>query len=161
MKRNEVSLKDFDVYSGKVDHISFDRSKFSTNGKFNENVINPDSGETKFEGIGVVEYLANNEKSGMCKFCFEDAMWYRRNLISVSNVVKNGHSFVHNKISYKIKIYKQKEGIEYFEAFSPTNKSETFRPFLALAAKEGFTFRPMVVKAASLHPRVDQEVYLE
>ena len=65
------------------------------------------------------------------------------------------------KARYVAKGFKQIEGLEYFETFAPTSKPETFRILLAIAAKQNFTLRQLDVKSAYLHPKIDEEVYLE
>ena len=59
------------------------------------------------------------------------------------------------------KTFKQIEGIEYSDTFAPTSKPETFKILLALSAIENFFLKQMDVKAAYLHPKIDEEVYLE
>ena len=65
------------------------------------------------------------------------------------------------KARYVAKGFKQIEGIEYSDTFAPTSKPETFKILLALSAIENFFLKQMDVKAAYLHPKIDEEVYLE
>ena len=65
------------------------------------------------------------------------------------------------KARYVAKGFKQIEEIEYSDAFAPTSKPETFKILLALSAIENFFLKQMDVKAAYLHPKIDEEVYLE
>ena len=65
------------------------------------------------------------------------------------------------KARYVAKGFKQIEGIEYSDTFAPTSKPETFKILLALSAIENFFLKQMDVKSAYLHPKIDEEVYLE
>ena len=57
--------------------------------------------------------------------------------------------------------FKQVEGLEYFEAFEPTCKPETFRILLQLSTKQGHVMHQFDVKTAFLHSPIEEEVYLE
>ena len=65
------------------------------------------------------------------------------------------------KARYVAKGFKQIEGIEYFETFAPTSKPETFRMLLAISAQENLKLRQLDVKSACLHPKIEEEVFLE
>ena len=65
------------------------------------------------------------------------------------------------KARYVAKCFKQIEWIEYSDTFAPTSKPETFEILLALSAIENFLLKQMDVKAAFLHPKIDEQVYLE
>ena len=65
------------------------------------------------------------------------------------------------KARYVAKGFKQIEGIEYSDTFAPTNKHETFKILLALSAIKNFFLKQLDVKEAYLHPKIDEEVYLE
>ena len=65
------------------------------------------------------------------------------------------------KARYIAKGFKQIEGTDYSETFAPTSKPETFRLIFSLAAKENFILRQMDVKSAYLHPKIEEESYLE
>ena len=65
------------------------------------------------------------------------------------------------KARYVAKGFKQIEGIKYSDTFAPTSKPETFKILLALSAIENFFLKQMDVKAAYLHPKIDEVVYLE
>ena len=65
------------------------------------------------------------------------------------------------KARYVAKSFKQTEGIKYSDTFAPTSKPETFKILLALSAIENFFLKQMDVKAAYLHPKINEEVYLE
>ena len=87
-----------------------------------------------------------------------------RNIIPGRWVYKIKHDSNGNidkfKARYVAKGFKQIEGIEYCDTFAPTSKPETFKFLLALSAIENF-LKQMDVKAAYLHPKIDEEVNLE
>ena len=62
---------------------------------------------------------------------------------------------------YVAKSFKQIEGIECSDTFAPTSKPETFKNLIALSAIWNFFLKQMDVEAAYLHPKIDEEVYLE
>ena len=88
-----------------------------------------------------------------------------QNIIPGRWVYKNKHDSNGNidkfKARYVAKGFKQIEGNDYSDTFAPTSKPETFKILLALSAIENFFLKQMDVKAAYLHPKIDEEVYLE
>ena len=66
-----------------------------------------------------------------------------------------------NKARHVAKVFKQVEGLDYFETFASTCKPETFRILLQLSAKQGHEMHQFDVKNAFLHSPVLEEVYLE
>ena len=63
-------------------------------------VTNPDGGNTKVLGIEEVEVLAKDVKRRTKPLILKKALYvpgYRTNLISVSNIIDNGHKVVHEK----------------------------------------------------------------
>ena len=64
------------------------------------------------------------------------------------------------KAGYVAMSFKQVEGLDYFETFAPTCKSETFRIFLQLSAKQGHVMQQFDVKNVFMHSPIE-EVYLE
>ena len=65
------------------------------------------------------------------------------------------------KARYVATGFKQVEGLDYFETFAPTCKSETFRILLQLSVKQGHVMHQFDVKTAFLHSPIEEEVYLE
>ena len=71
----------------------------------------------------------------------------------------NKNGAIKNKARYVAKVFKQIDGLEYFDTFSPTSKRESFRNLLFLAARENLVLREMNVKSAYLHSKTEQEFY--
>ena len=65
------------------------------------------------------------------------------------------------KARYVATGFKQVEGLDYFETFAPTCKSETFRILLQLSVKQGHVMHQFDVKTVFLHSPIEEEVYLE
>ncbi|GJZ26773.1 putative ribonuclease H-like domain-containing protein [Tanacetum coccineum] len=64
-------------------------------------------------------------------------------------------------LQFKIqKGYRQDEGIDYDEVFSPVARIEAIRIFLAFASYMGFIVYQMDVKSAFLYGTIDEEVYV-
>ncbi|GJX19621.1 retrovirus-related pol polyprotein from transposon TNT 1-94 [Tanacetum coccineum] len=57
--------------------------------------------------------------------------------------------------------FRQEEGIDYDETFSPVARLEAIRIFLAYAAYMGFMVYQMDVKSAFLNGRISEEVYVQ
>ena len=57
--------------------------------------------------------------------------------------------------------FKQVKGVDYFETFAPTCKSETFRILLQLSAKQGHVMHQFDAKTAFLHSPIAEEEHLE
>nr|GFC07432.1 copia protein [Tanacetum cinerariifolium] len=66
-----------------------------------------------------------------------------------------------NKARLVAKGYKQEEGIDYDETFSPVARHKAIRIFLAYASYMGFTVYQMDVKSAFLNGKISEEVYVE
>ena len=65
------------------------------------------------------------------------------------------------KARYVAKGFKQVEGLDYFEAFAPTCKPETFRILLQLSTKQGHVMQQFDDKTAFLHSPIEEKVYLK
>ncbi|GJT70778.1 retrovirus-related pol polyprotein from transposon TNT 1-94 [Tanacetum coccineum] len=68
---------------------------------------------------------------------------------------------IRNKARLVAQGYRQKEGINYDETFSPVARLEAIRIFLAYAAYIGFMVYQMDVKSAFLNGKLTKEVYVQ
>ena len=60
-----------------------------------------------------------------------------------------------------IKGYKQKEGLDYFDTYSPVTRITSIRMVLAIAALQNLEIHQMDVKTAFLNGDLDEEIYME
>ena len=60
-----------------------------------------------------------------------------------------------------IKGYKQKEGLDYFDTYSPVTRITSIRMILAIAALRNLEVHQMDVKTAFLNGVLDEEIYIE
>ena len=60
-----------------------------------------------------------------------------------------------------IKDYKQKEGLDYFDTFSPVSRITSIRMILAIAALQNLEVHQMDVKTVFLNGDLDEEIYME
>ena len=60
-----------------------------------------------------------------------------------------------------IKGYKQKEGLDYFDTYSPVMRINSIRMELAIAALRNLEVHQMDVKTAFLNGDLDEEIYME
>ncbi|GJT08450.1 putative ribonuclease H-like domain-containing protein [Tanacetum coccineum] len=67
---------------------------------------------------------------------------------------------VKNKARLVAQGFRQEEGIDYDEVFTPVARIETIRLFLAFASYMGFTVYQMDVKSAFLYGTIEEEVYV-
>ncbi|GJW22697.1 retrovirus-related pol polyprotein from transposon TNT 1-94 [Tanacetum coccineum] len=79
-----------------------------------------------------------------------------------------GHSWIeamqdelhHNKARLVAKGYKQEEGIDFEESFTPVARLEAIRMFLAYVAPKGFTVYQIDVKTTFLNGSLKEIVYV-
>lgn len=60
-----------------------------------------------------------------------------------------------------IKGYRQKEGLDYFDTYSPVSRITSIRMILAIAALRNLEVHQMDVKTAFLNGNLDEEIYME
>ena len=60
-----------------------------------------------------------------------------------------------------IKGYKQKEGLDYFDTYSPVTRISSIRMLIAIAAIHNLVKHQMDVKTAFLNGDLDEEIYME
>ena len=60
-----------------------------------------------------------------------------------------------------IKGYKQQEGLDYFDTYSPVTRINSIRMVLAIAALRNLEVHQMDVKTAFLNGDLDEEIYME
>ena len=60
-----------------------------------------------------------------------------------------------------IKGYKQNEGLDYFDTFSPVMRINSIRMVLAIAALRNLEVHQMDVTTAFLNGDLDEEIYME
>ena len=70
-----------------------------------------------------------------------------------------------NEQRYKARLvaqgFSQKEGLDYYETFSPTAKITSVRMLLQLAVQKDVFIQQMDVKCAYLNADLDEELYLD
>ena len=96
---SEATAKDLVVDSGSTDHVIVNKNWFKNFKEIETTVTNPDGGNTSVLGIGEVEVLAKDVKGKTKSLVLRKALFvpgYRTNLISVSRIVDNGHTVVHD-----------------------------------------------------------------
>ena len=60
-----------------------------------------------------------------------------------------------------VKGYKQKEGLDYFDTYSPVTRITTIRMFIVLAAVHDLKIHQVDVKTAFLSGELEEEIYME
>ena len=60
-----------------------------------------------------------------------------------------------------IKGYRQKEGLDYFDTYSPVARKSSIRMLIAIASIHNLEIHQMDVKTAFLNGDLDEEIYME
>ena len=60
-----------------------------------------------------------------------------------------------------VKGYKQKEGVNYFDTYSPITRIPSIQMLMAIAMLHNLEIHQMNVKNASLNGELDEEIYME
>ncbi|KAK4401996.1 Retrovirus-related Pol polyprotein from transposon TNT 1-94 [Sesamum angolense] len=96
---------------------------------------------------------------------FKDAMasseakqWKEAVKSEMDSIVSNGTWF---KVRLVAKGFKQKEGIDYFDTYSPVARLTTIRVLIALASVYNLSIHQMDVKTAFLYGELEEEIYMD
>ena len=65
------------------------------------------------------------------------------------------------KVKLVIKGYKQKEGLDYFDTYSPVTRISSIRMLIAIAVIHNLEIHQMDVKTVFLNGDLDEEIYME
>ena len=60
-----------------------------------------------------------------------------------------------------VKGYRQKEGLDYFDTYSPVTRITSIRMLIALAAVHDIKIHQMDVKTTFLNGELEEEIYME
>ena len=60
-----------------------------------------------------------------------------------------------------IKGYRQKEGLDYFDTYSPVSRITSIRMIIAITALQNLEKHQMDVKTTFLNRDLDEEIYME
>ncbi|GJT99096.1 putative ribonuclease H-like domain-containing protein [Tanacetum coccineum] len=112
--------------------------------------------ESNARGIASVSYYKN--------VGYLSDLPYGKKVIGTKWVFKNKRDersiIVKNKARLVAKGFRQEEGIDYDEVFTPVTRIEAIRLFLAFASYMGFTVYQMDVKSSFLYGTIEEEVYV-
>ena len=75
--------------------------------------------------------------------------------------MKENGSIDKYKVILVIKGYKKKEGLDYFDTYSPVTRISSIRMLIAIAAIHNLAIHQMDVKTAFLNGDLDEEIYME
>uniref|UniRef100_A0A2N9EBZ3 Reverse transcriptase Ty1/copia-type domain-containing protein n=1 Tax=Fagus sylvatica TaxID=28930 RepID=A0A2N9EBZ3_FAGSY len=65
------------------------------------------------------------------------------------------------KARFVVKGYKQKEGVDYFDTYSPVTRITSIRMLIAIAVLYNLEIHQMDIKTAFLNGELDEEIYME
>ncbi|GJR46024.1 retrovirus-related pol polyprotein from transposon TNT 1-94 [Tanacetum coccineum] len=86
--------------------------------------------------------------------CVINLKWIWKNKIDEENTM------IRNKAHIMAKGYRQEEGIDYDESFSPVARIEAVRMFLAYVTHKAFPFYQMDVKITFINGQLKEELYV-
>ena len=65
------------------------------------------------------------------------------------------------KVRLVAKCYKQQEGLDYFDTYSPVTRITSIRMLIAISALHGFEIHQMDVKTTFSNGELDEEIYMQ
>ena len=65
------------------------------------------------------------------------------------------------KVRLVVKGYKQKEGVDYFDTYSPVTRITSIRMLMAIAVLHNLEIHQMDVKSTFLNGELNDEIYME
>ena len=71
-----------------------------------------------------------------------------------------GEIFKH-KARYVARRFKQKQGVDYDQTYSPTVKMITLRDLMHLAVQKEMKFKQLDIKTAYLNPSIEEEIFAD
>ena len=92
--------------------------------------------------------LSQGCKTLRCKWIFKKKM-------------KEDGSIEKYKTRLVVKGYKQKEGLDYFDIYSPVTRITFIQMLIAIATRNNFEIHQMDVKTTFLNGELDEEIYME
>ena len=75
--------------------------------------------------------------------------------------MKDDGSINKYKARLVVKGYKQKEGVDYFDTYSPVTRITSIRMLITIVALHKLEIHQMDVKTAFLNGELDEEIYME
>ncbi|CAM8902544.1 unnamed protein product [Rhodiola kirilowii] len=84
-----------------------------------------------------------------------DSKWIFTKKMKVDGTIEK------HKARLVIKGYRQKEGLDYFDTFSPVTRITSIRMIITIAALRNLEIHQMDVKTAFLNGDLDEEIYME
>jgi hypothetical protein len=75
--------------------------------------------------------------------------------------MKDDGSINKYKAQLVVKGYKQKEGVDYFDTYSPVTRITSIRMLITIVALHKLEIHQMDVKTAFLNGELDEEIYME
>nr|GEW33408.1 hypothetical protein [Tanacetum cinerariifolium] len=98
------------------------------------------------------------------KEALTDPAWIKSMQEELHQFIRLDHdeenTVIRNKTRLVVRGYRQEEGIDFEESFTPVARMEAIKIFLAYAAHKGFTVYQMDVKTAFMHGSLKEDVHV-